>query len=56
MGAYISKDDLLGAVQLKLASVDRKKMREIARAVYEDRSLIEAFDRDPSAAGSPTPA
>jgi hypothetical protein len=50
MGAYISKDDLAGAVQMKLASVDQKKMREIARAVYEDRSLLAAFDHDPEAA------
>lgn len=40
-----AKDNVLAAVR-----VDREKMTEIAKAVYENPRLLEDFERDPVAA------
>jgi hypothetical protein len=42
-----SNRDVVVSETAKLAGVDFGKMREIARAIHEDSSLLAAFEKDP---------
>lgn len=44
-----SHRDAVVSETAKLAGVDFGKMREIARAIHEDPSLLAAFEKDPEA-------
>lgn len=45
--AIESNRDVVVSQTAKLAGVDFSKMREIARAIHEDSSLLTAFEKDP---------
>jgi hypothetical protein len=48
MSVESHRDSVVSATA-KLAGVDFGKMREIARAIHEDPSLLAAFEKDPEA-------